>query len=140
LILCLLVFLKMGTLTKSAYKLIMAFLISYPIINGLRQFMGGNIKMMLTPEAYTLSFIISVTIAITAFSGVWSIINYIYFSKRKDLFTEHPEIYDFVIDDGSVQLVHYDECPYCHTKTDGNSSFCENCGRNFTNSDDNRKE
>ncbi len=140
LILCLLVFLKMGTLAKYAYKLIIAFLISYPIINGLRQFMGGYIKMMLTPEVYTLSLIISTAIAITAFSGVWSIINYIYFSKRKNLFTDHPEIDDFVIDDGSVQLVHYDECPYCHTKTDGNSSFCENCGRNFTNSDDNRKE
>ena len=140
LVLCLLVFFKMGTITKSAYKLIIVFLISFPIINGLRQFMGGCINMTLIPEVYTFSRIIGAAIAFTAFSGVWAIINYIYFSKRKSLFTEHPEIDDFIIDDGSVQLVHYDECPYCHTKTNGNSSFCESCGRNFTNSDNNRKE
>ena len=79
-------------------------------------------------------------IVIIAFSGVASLLNYIYFRKRKSLFTDHPEIDDIEIDNGSVQLQHYDECPFCHAKINGNSSFCEHCGRNFTEPADNGKD
>ena len=138
LVLCLLVFIKMGTIAKSAYKLIIVFLISFPIINGVEEFLAAKLNEVTNPD-FPHNVIGSV-ILVVVFSCVVSLLNYLYFRKRKSLFTDNPEAEDYTVDDGSVQLVHYDECPYCHTKTNGNSSFCESCGRNFTNSDNNRKE
>lgn len=136
--LCALVFIKMGELAPSAYNLIIVFLISFPIIKGVEEFLAAKLNEATNPD-FPHNVIGSV-ILVVVFSCVVSLLNYLYFRKRKSLFTDTPEAENYAVDDGSVQLVHYDECPYCHTKTDGNSSFCENCGRNFTNSDDNRKE
>ena len=136
--LCALVFIKMGELAPSAYNLIIVFLISFPIIKGVEEFLAAKLNEVTNPD-FPHNVIGSV-ILVVVFSCIVSLLNYLYFRKRKSLFTDTPEAEDYTVDDGSVQLVHYDECPYCHTKTDGNSSFCENCGRNFTNSDDNRKE
>lgn len=136
--LCALVFIKMGELAPSAYNLIIVFLISFPIIKGVEEFLAAKLNEVTNPD-FPHNVIGSV-ILVVVFSCVVSLLNYLYFRKRKSLFTDTPEAEDYAVDDGSVQLVHYAECPYCHTKTDGNSSFCENCGRNFTNSDDNRKE
>ena len=136
--LCALVFIKMGELAPSAYNLIIVFLISFPIIKGIEEFLAAKLNEVTNPD-FPHNVIGSV-ILVVVFSCIVSLLNYLYFRKRKSLFTDTPEAEDYTFDDGSVQLVHYDECPYCHTKTDGNSSFCENCGRNFTNSDDNRKE
>lgn len=136
--LCALVFIKMGELAPSAYNLIIVFLISFPIIKGIEEFLAAKLNEVTNPD-FPHNVIGSV-ILVVVFSCIVSLLNYLYFRKRKSLFTDTPEAENYAVDDGSVQLVHYDECPYCHTKTDGNSSFCENCGRNFTNSDDNRKE
>ena len=136
--LCALVFIKMGELAPSAYNLIIVFLISFPIIKGVEEFLAAKLNEATNPDFQ--HNVIGSVILVVVFSCVVSLLNYLYFRKRKSLFTDTPEAEDYTVDDGSVQLVHYDECPYCHTKTDGNSSFCENCGRNFTNSDDNRKE
>lgn len=136
--LCALVFIKMGELAPSAYNLIIVFLISFPIIKGVEEFLAAKLNEVTNPD-FPHNVIGSV-ILVVVFSCIVSLLNYLYFRKRKSLFTDTPEAENYAVDDGSVQLVHYDECPYCHTKTDGNSSFCENCGRNFTNSDDNRKE
>ena len=123
LVLCVLVFKRMGTLAVSGYNLIVAFLISVPVINGVRQLMSGCLNVMVYPEVYTFGDTVRNMIVIIAFSGVASLLNYIYFRKRKSLFTDHPEIDDIEIDNGSVQLQHYDECPFCHAKINGNSSF-----------------
>ena len=136
--LCALVFIKMGELAPSAYNLIIVFLISFPIIKGVEEFLAAKLNEVTNPDFQ--HNVIGSVISVVVFSCIVSLLNYLYFRKRKSLFTDTPEAEDYTVDDGSVQLVHYDECPYCHTKTDGNSSFCENCGRNFTNSDDNRKE
>lgn len=136
--LCALVFIKMGELAPSAYNLIIVFLISFPIIKGVEEFLAAKLNEVTNPD-FPHNVIGSV-ILVVVFSCVVSLLNYLYFRKRKSLFTDNPEAEDYTVDDGSVQLVHYDECPYCHTKTNGNSSFCESCGRNFTNSDNNRKE
>lgn len=136
--LCALVFIKMGELAPSAYNLIIVFLISFPIIKGVEEFLAAKLNEVTNPDFQ--HNVIGSVILVVVFSCIVSLLNYLYFRKRKSLFTNTPEAEDYTVDDGSVQLVHYDECPYCHTKTDGNSSFCENCGRNFTNSDDNRKE
>ena len=114
LVLCVLVFKRMGTLAVSGYNLIVAFLISVPVINGVRQLMSGCLNVMVYPEVYTFGDTVRNMIVIIAFSGVASLLNYIYFRKRKSLFTDHPEIDDIEIDNGSVQLQHYDECPFCH--------------------------
>lgn len=140
LVLCVLVFKRMGTLAVSGYNLIVAFLISVPVINGVRQLMSGCLNVMAYPEVYTFGDTIRNIIVSVVFSGVASLFNYIYFRKRKSLFTDHPEIDDFEIDNGSVQLQHYDECPFCHAKINGNSSFCEHCGRNFTELADNGED
>lgn len=140
LVLCVLVFKRMGTLAVSGYNLIVAFLISVPVINGVRQLMSGCLNVMAYPEVYTFGDTIRNIIVSVVFSGVASLFNYIYFRKRKSLFTDHPEIDDFEIDNGSVQLQHYDECPFCHAKINGNSSFCEHCGRNFTEPVDNGED
>ena len=132
LVLCVLVFKRMGTLAVSGYNLIVTFLISVPVINGVRQLMSGSLNVMVNPEVYTFGGAVRNIIVSVVFSGVASLLNYLYFRKRKSLFTDNPEIDDFEIDDGSVQLEHYDECPFCHAKINGNSSFCEHCGRNFT--------
>lgn len=132
LVLCVLVFKRMGTLAMSGYKLIVAFLISLPLVTGIRQFISGWLNMTMYAQLNSIGSIAVAAISITAFSGVASLLNYIYFRKRKSLFTDHPEIDDFETDDGSVQLEHYDECPFCHAKINGYSSFCEHCGRNFT--------
>lgn len=123
LVLCVLVFKRMGTLAVSGYNLIVAFLISVPVINGVRQLMSGCLNVMVYPEVYTFGDTVRNMIVMIAFSGVASLLNYIYFRKRKSLFTDHPEIDDIEIDNGSVQLQHYDECPFCHAKINGNSSF-----------------
>ena len=136
--LCALVFIKMGELAPSAYNLIIVFLISFPIIKGVEEFLAAKLNEVTNPD-FPHNVIGSV-ILVVVFSCVVSLLNYLYFRKRKSLFTDNPEAEDYTVDDGSVQLIHYDECPYCHTKTNGNSSFCESCGRNFTNSDNNRKE
>ena len=136
--LCALVFIKMGELAPSAYNLIIVFLISFPIIKGVEEFLAAKLNEVTNPD-FPHNVIGSV-ILVVVFSCVVSLLNYLYFRKRKSLFTDNPEAEDYTVDDGSVQLVNYDECPYCHTKTNGNSSFCESCGRNFTNSDNNRKE
>ena len=138
LVLCVLVFKRMGTLAVSGYNLIVAFLISVPVINGVRQLMSGCLNVMVYPEVYTFGDTIRNMIVMIAFSGVASLLNYIYFRKRKSLFTDNPEIDDIEIDNGSVQLQHYDECPFCHAN--GNSSFCEHCGRNFTEPADNGED
>ena len=138
--LCVLVFKRMGTLAVSGYNLIVAFLISVPVINGVRQLMSGCLNAMVDPEVYTFGDTVRNMIVIIAFSGVVSLLNYIYFRKRKSLFTDNPEIDDIEIDNGSVQLQHYDECPFCHAKINGNSSFCEHCGRNFTEPADNGED
>lgn len=140
LVLCVLVFKRMGTLAVSGYNLIVAFLISVPVINGVRQLMSGCLNVMAHPEVYTFGDTIRNIIVSVVFSGVASLFNYIYFRKRKSLFTDHPEIDDFEIDNGSVQLQHYDECPFCHAKINGYSSFCEHCGRNFTEPMDNGED
>ena len=140
LVLCVLVFKRMGTLAVSGYNLIVAFLISVPVINGVRQLMSGCLNVMAYPEVYTFGDTIRNIIVSVVFSSVASLFNYIYFRKRKSLFTDHPEIDDFEIDNGSVQLQHYDECPFCHAKINGNSSFCEHCGRNFTEPMDNGED
>lgn len=140
LVLCVLVFKRMGTLAVSGYNLIVTFLISVPVINGVRQLMSGCFNAMADPEVYTFGDTVRNMIVMIAFSGVASLLNYIYFRKRKSLFTDHPEIDDFEIDNGSVQLQHYDECPFCHAKINGNSSFCEHCGRNFTEPADNGED
>ena len=132
LVLCVLVFKRMGTLAVSGYNLIVAFLISVPVINGVRQLMSGCLNAMADPEVYTFGGTVRNIIVSVVFSGVISLLNYIYFRKRKSLFTDNLEIEDYSGDDGSVQLQHYDECPFCHAKINGNSSFCEHCGRNFT--------
>ena len=136
--LCALVFIKMGELAPSAYNLIIVFLISFPIIKGVEEFLAAKLNEVTNPD-FPHNVIGSV-ILVVVFSCIVSLLNYLYFRKRKSLFTDNPEAEDYTVDDGSIQLVHYDECPYCHTKTNGNSSFCESCGRNFTNSDNNRKE
>ena len=123
LVLCVLVFKRMGTLAVSGYNLIVAFLISVPVINGVRQLMSGCLNVMVYPEVYTFGDTVRNMIVMIAFSGVASLLNYIYFRKRKSLFTDNPEIDDIEIDNGSVQLQHYDECPFCHAKINGNSSF-----------------
>lgn len=138
--LCVLVFKRMGTLAVSGYNLIVTFLISVPVINGVRQLMTGCLNAMTYPEVYTFGGTVRNIIVSVVFSGVASLLNYIYFRKRKSLFTDHPEIDDFEIDNGSVQLQHYDECPFCHAKINGNSSFCEHCGRNFTEPADNGED
>ena len=120
LVLCVLVFKRMGTLAVSGYNLIVAFLISVPVINGVRQLMSGCLNVMVYPEVYTFGDTIRNMIVMIAFSGVASLLNYIYFRKRKSLFTDNPEIDDIEIDNGSVQLQHYDECPFCHAKINGN--------------------
>lgn len=140
LVLCVLVFKRMGTLAVSGYNLIITFLISVPVINGVRQLMTGCLNAMTYPEVYTFGGTVRNIIVSVVFSGVASLLNYIYFRKRKSLFTDHPEIDDFEIDNGSVQLQHYDECPFCHAKINGNSSFCEHCGRNFTEPADNGED
>lgn len=140
LVLCVLVFKRMGTLAVSGYNLIVAFLISVPVINGVRQLMSGCLNVMVYPEVYTFGDTIRNMIVMIAFSGVASLLNYIYFRKRKSLFTDNPEIDDIEIDNGSVQLQHYDECPFCHAKINSNSSFCEHCGRNFTEPADNGED
>lgn len=132
LVLCVLVFKRMGTLAVSGYNLIVAFLISVPVINGVGQLMSGCLNVMVDPEVYTFGGAVRNIIVSVVFSGVISLLNYIYFRKRKSLFTDNLEIEDYSGDDGSVQLEHYDECPFCHAKINGNSSFCEHCGRNFT--------
>lgn len=138
--LCVLVFKRMGTLAVSGYNLIITFLISVPVINGVRQLMSGCLNAMVNPEVYTFGDTVRNIIVSVVFSCVASLLNYIYFRKRKSLFTDHPEIDDFEIDNGSVQLQHYDECPFCHAKINGNSSFCEHCGRNFTEPADNGED
>lgn len=138
--LCVLVFKRMGTLAVSGYNLIITFLISVPVINGVRQLMSGCLNAMVDPEVYTFGDTVRNIIVSVVFSCVASLLNYIYFRKRKSLFTDHPEIDDFEIDNGSVQLQHYDECPFCHAKINGNSSFCEHCGRNFTEPADNGED
>jgi len=140
LVLCVLVFKRMGTLAVSGYNLIVTFLISVPVINGVRQLMSGCLNVMVYPEVYTFGDTVRNMIVMIAFSGVASLLNYIYFRKRKSLFTDNPEIDDIEIDNGSVQLQHYDECPFCHAKINGNSSFCEHCGRNFTEPVDNGED
>ena len=140
LVLCVLVFKRMGTLAVSGYNLIVAFLISVPVINGVRQLMSGCLNVMVYPEVYTFGDTVRNMIVMIAFSGVASLLNYIYFRKRKSLFTDNPEIDNIEIDNGSVQLQHYDECPFCHAKINGNSSFCEHCGRNFTEPADNGED
>lgn len=140
LVLCVLVFKRMGTLAVSGYNLIVTFLISVPVINGVRQLMSGCLNVMVDPEVYTFGGTVRNIIVSVVFSGVASLLNYIYFRKRKSLFTDHLEIDDFEIDNGSVQLQHYDECPFCHAKINGNSSFCEHCGRNFTEPADNGED
>ena len=130
----------MGTLEVSGYNLIVAFLISVPVINGVRHLMSGCLNVMVYPEVYTFGDTVRNMIVSIAFSGVVSLLNYIYFRKRKSLFTDNPEIDDIEIDNGSVQLQHYDECPFCHAKINGNSSFCEHCGRNFTEPADNGED
>lgn len=140
LVLCVLVFKRMGTLAVSGYNLIVTFLISVPVINGVRQLMSGCLNVMVYPEVYTFGDTVRNMIVMIAFSGVASLLNYIYFRKRKSLFTDNPEIDDIEIDNGSVQLQHYDECPFCHAKINGNSSFCEHCGRNFTEPADNGED
>lgn len=140
LVLCVLVFKRMGTLAVSGYNLIVAFLISVPVINGVRQFMSGCLNAMVNPEVYTFGGAVRNVIVSVVFSGVISLLNYIYFRKRKSLFTDNLEIEDYSGDDGSVQLEHYDECPFCHAKINGNSSFCEHCGRNFTEPADNGED
>lgn len=142
-VLCVLVFVKMGVLTSSAYKLILTFLISYPIINTIGEFLTCKLNAALYPDKQ--SNIVGSVILTLVISGVVTLLNYIYFRKRKSLFTDSLEVEDYVVDDGSVQLTHYDECPFCHAKINGNSSFCEHCGRNFTEpadngEDDSRKE
>ena len=106
LVLCVLVFKRMGTLAVSGYNLIVAFLISVPVINGVRQLMSGCLNVMVYPEVYTFGDTIRNMIVMIAFSGVASLLNYIYFRKRKSLFTDNPEIDDIEIDNGSVQLQH----------------------------------
>lgn len=140
LVLCVLVFKRMGTLAVSGYNLIVAFLISVPVINGVRQLMSGCLNVMVYPEVYTFGDTVRNMIVMIAFSGVASLLNYIYFRKRKSLFTDNPEIDNIEIDNGSVQLQHYDESPFCHAKISGNSSFCEHCGRNFTEPADNGED
>ena len=140
LVLCVLVFKRMGTLAVSGYNLIVAFLISVPVINGVRQLMSGCLNVMVYPEVYTFGDTVRNMIVMIAFSGVASLLNYIYFRKRKSLFTDNPEIDNIEIDNGSVQLQHYDECPFCHAKISGNSSFWEHCGRNFTEPADNGED
>lgn len=140
LVLCVLVFIRMGTLSVSGYNLIIIFLISLPLVTGIRQFISGWLNMTMHAQLNSIGSIAVAAISITAFSGVVSLLNYIYFRKRKTLFTDHPEIDDFEIDNGSVQLQHYDECPFCHQKINGNSSFCEHCGRNFTEPADNGED
>lgn len=108
LVLCVLVFKRMGTLAVSGYNLIVAFLISVPVINGVRQLMSGCLNVMVYPEVYTFGDTVRNMIVMIAFSGVASLLNYIYFRKRKSLFTDNPEIDDIEIDNGSVQLQHYD--------------------------------
>ena len=138
--LCVLVFKRMGTLAVSGYNLIVAFLISVPVINGVRQLMSGCLNAMVDPEVYTFGGTVRNIIVSVVFSCVASLLNYIYFRKRKSLFTDNLEIEDYSGDDGSVQLQHYDECPFCHAKINGNSSFCEHCGRNFTEPADNGED
>ena len=133
-------FTEMGTLAVSGYNLIVTFLISVPVINGVRQLMSGCLNVMVYPEVYTFGDTVRNMIVMIAFSGVASLLNYIYFRKRKSLFTDNPEIDNIEIDNGSVQLQHYDECPFCHAKINGNSSFCEHCGRNFTEPADNGED
>ncbi len=140
LVLCILVFKRMGTLSVAGYNLIIVFLISLPLVTGIRQFISGWLNMTMYAQLNSIGSIAVAAISITAFSGVASLLNYIYFRKRKTLFTDHPEIDDFEIDNGSVQLQHYDECPFCHAKINGNSSFCEHCGRNFTEPADNGED
>ncbi len=140
LVLCVLVFKRMGTLAVSGYNLIVAFLISVPVINGVRQLMSGCLNVMVNPEVYTFGGAVRNIIVSVVFSGVISLLNYIYFRKRKSLFTDNLEIEDYSGDDGSVQIEHYDECPFCHAKINGNSSFCEHCGRNFTEPADNGED
>lgn len=98
LVLCVLVFKRMGTLAVSGYNLIVAFLISVPVINGVRQLMSGCLNVMVYPEVYTFGDTVRNMIVMIAFSGVASLLNYIYFRKRKSLFTDNPEIDDIEID------------------------------------------
>lgn len=92
LVLCVLVFKRMGTLAVSGYNLIVAFLISVPVINGVRQLMSGCLNAMVNPAVYTFGDTVRNMIVIIAFSGVVSLLNYIYFRKRKTLFTDHPKL------------------------------------------------
>ena len=79
LVLCVLVFKRMGTLAVSGYNLIVAFLISVPVINGVRQLMSGCLNVMVYPEVYTFGDTVRNMIVMIAFSGVASLLNYIYF-------------------------------------------------------------
>ena len=90
LVLCVLVFKRMGTLAVSGYNLIVTFLISVPVINGVRQLMSGCLNVMVYPEVYTFGDTVRNMIVMIAFSGVASLLNYIYFRKRKSLFTDNP--------------------------------------------------
>ena len=63
---------RMGTLSVSGYNLTVTFLISVPVINGVRQLMSGCLNVMVDPEAYSISDAVRNMIAITAFSGVVS--------------------------------------------------------------------
>ena len=62
----------MGTLSVSGYNLTVTFLISVPVINGVRQLMSGCVNVMVNPEVYTFGGAVRNMIAITAFSGVVS--------------------------------------------------------------------
>lgn len=67
LVLCVLVFKRMGTLAVSGYNLIIAFLISVPVINGVRQLMSGCLNVMVYPEVYTFGDTIRNMIVMIAF-------------------------------------------------------------------------
>ena len=92
LVLCVLVFKRMGTLAVSGYNLIVAFLISVPVINGVRQLMSGCLNVMVYPEVYTFGDTVRNMIVMIAFSGVASLLNYIYFRKRKSCLQTTPKL------------------------------------------------
>ena len=82
LVLCVLVFKRMGTLAVSGYNLIVTFLISVPVINGVRQLMSGCLNVMVYPEVYTFGDTVRNMIVMIAFSGVASLLNYIFKQNR----------------------------------------------------------
>ena len=65
----------MGTLSVSGYNLIVTFLISVPVINGVRQLMSRCLNVMVNTEAYSISDAVRNMIAITAFSGIITFIS-----------------------------------------------------------------